>query len=123
MPVQVQKYLSRVAARFEAIGPRTTVFFCSLLLSLIAAPKGTINRDGMFYVEIARAFLDGGFVAAYATFHWPFLGILMAVVSQLTGLGLEASGLLLNGLFLAGTCGLADCPCPAGTAGIQRVPQ
>jgi hypothetical protein len=30
----------------------------------------------------------------------------MAVVSQLTGLGLEASGLLLNGLFLAGTCTL-----------------
>lgn len=102
----MHKHLSRVAARFEAIGPRTTVFFGSLLLSLIAVPKGTINRDGMFYVEIARDFLEGGLAAAYATFHWPFLAILMAVVSQITGLGLEASGLLLNGLFLAGACTL-----------------
>lgn len=102
----MHQHLSRVAAWFGAIGPRTTVFFGSLLLSLIAVPKGTINRDGMFYVEIARDFLEGGFAAAYATFHWPFPAILMAVVSQITGLGLEASGLLLNGLFMAGACTL-----------------
>ena len=102
----MQKHLSRVMAGFEAPGPRATVFLASLLLSLVAARQGTINRDGMFYVQTARDFLEGGFGAAYATFHWPFLSILMAVVSQLTGLGLEASGLLLNGLFLAGACSL-----------------
>lgn len=102
----MQRHLSRAAAGFEAFGPRATVFLVSLLLSLVAARQGTINRDGMFYVQTARDFLEGGFGAAYATFHWPFLPILMAVVSQSTGLGLETSGLLLNGLFLAGACTL-----------------
>ncbi len=102
----MQKYLSRAMAGLEALGPRATVFLGSLLLSLVAVQRGTINRDGMFYVEIARSFLEGGFAAAYATFHWPFLSILMAVVSQVTGLGLEASGHILNALFLAGACAL-----------------
>lgn len=93
-------------AGFEALGPQATVFLVSLLLSLVADLQGTINRDGMFYVQTARDFLEVGFGAAYATFHWPFLSILMAVVSQISGLGLEASGLLLNGLFLAGACAL-----------------
>lgn len=102
----MRKHLTRVVTGFEALGPRATVFLGSLLLSLVAIPGGTINRDGMFYVEIARDFLEGGFAAAYATFHWPFLSILMAVVSQVTGLGLEASGYALNALFLAGACAL-----------------
>ncbi len=101
---QLGKPPFRSTAAFEAIGPRATVFFGSLLLSLIAAQQGTINRDGMLYVETARSFLEGGFSAAHATFHWPFLSILMAVVSQITGLGLEVSGQLLNGLFMAGAC-------------------
>lgn len=86
--------------------PAGTTFVASLLLSLVAAQGRLINRDGMFYVDIARSFLDGGFAAAYAIFHWPFLPILMAVVSQVTGLGLEASGQVLNALFLAGACAL-----------------
>lgn len=108
----MQKLLSRAAAGFEALGPRATVFLVSLLFSLVTAVQGTINRDGMLYVQTARDFLEGGFGAAYATFHWPFLPILMALVSQITGLGLETSGLLLNGLFLAGACALlVACAC------------
>jgi hypothetical protein len=102
----VQKHLTRVVAGFEALGPCATVFLGSLLLSLVAVQGGTINRDGMFYVESARNFVEGGFAAAYATFHWPFLSILMAVVSQVTGLDLEASGQVINALFLAGACAL-----------------
>ncbi len=102
----MQKHLSRVVAGFEVLGPRTTVFLGSLLLSLIAAQRGTINRDGMLYVETARSFIEGGYASALATFQWPFLPILMAVASQITGLGLEVSGQLLNGLFMAGACAL-----------------
>lgn len=102
----MNKHLSRMAAGFEALGPRTTVFLSSLLLSLVAARQGTINRDGMLYVETARSFLDGGFAAAQAVYQWPFLPILMAFIAQATGLGLEASGQVLNALFLAGACAL-----------------
>lgn len=91
---------------FGRCRPASTTFVASLILSLIAVQGRLINRDGMFYVDIARSFLEGGFAAAYAIFHWPFLPILMAVVSQVTGLGLEASGLVLNALFLAGACAL-----------------
>lgn len=102
----MQKHLSRVVAGFEALGPRATVFLVSLLLSLVAARQGTINRDGMWYVETAGAFLEGGISAAFDSFLWPFLPILMGLVSQATGLGLETSGYLLNALFMAGASAL-----------------
>jgi hypothetical protein len=60
----------------------------------------------MLYVETARAFMDGGLEAALTVFPWPFLSIAMAWVSQVAGIGLEASGYLLNALFMAGACAL-----------------
>jgi len=83
-----------------------TAFLGSVLLSIIALPKGTINRDGMLYVETAHAFLEGGLQAALTVFPWPFLSVLMAWFSDMTGLGLETSGYLLNALFMAGACAL-----------------
>lgn len=89
------------------VSPVYAAFFGSLLLSLIAnRTSATLNRDGMLYVDTARNFLDAGLDSALATFNWPFLPILMACVSKLTGLGLETSGHLINALFLAGACGL-----------------
>lgn len=102
----MQKLLSRVVAGFEMLGPRATVFLVSLLLSLVAAWQGTVNRDGMWYVETAGAFLEGGISAAFDSFFWPFLPILMGLVSQTTGLGLETSGYLLNAFFMAGASAL-----------------
>ena len=94
-------------ARFPAwLTPLRAAFFGSLLLSLAARIGGTINRDGILYVDTARLFLEGGFGAARELFNWPFLPILIATVSQLTGLGLENAGYLLNALFMAGTCAL-----------------
>jgi hypothetical protein len=81
-------------------------FFGSLLLSLIAIQKGTINRDGMLYVETARVFLEQNLATTMAFNSWPFLSILMAQISQITGLGLESSGYLLNALFMAGASAL-----------------
>jgi hypothetical protein len=77
----------------------------SLLLSLIASLTATLNMDGMLYVETARVFLRDGLAAAAEVFYWPFFPMLMAWVAELTGLGLETSGHLLNAAFLAATCG------------------
>ena len=84
------------------VSPVWVTFFASLLLSLLALHKGTINRDGMLYVETARVFLEQGLTASMEIYPWPFLSILMVLLSQFTGLGLEASGYLLNALFMAG---------------------
>jgi len=84
--------------------PVRTAFMGSVLLSLIALQKGTINRDGMLYVETARIYIEHGFGAAAAHFNLPFLSILMAFASMGTGLDLEVSGHLLNILFMAGAC-------------------
>jgi len=81
-------------------------FFVSLVLSLIAIQGSTLNRDGILYVETARIFLESGVGAATATFNWPFLPILMASVSQVSGLSLEISGHLINSLFMAGASAL-----------------
>lgn len=86
--------------------PVRTTFLVSGVLSLTARLSSTINRDGMLYVDTARIFMESGFGAAKAAFAWPFLSILMAIISQLTGLGLENAGYLLNALFMAGACAL-----------------
>lgn len=93
------------AARISAV---QATFLGSLLLSFVALLSDpTINRDGVLYVETARIFLEDGYVAATKSFNWPFLSILMAIVSKLTGIGLEKTGHLLNALFMAGACALA----------------
>lgn len=86
--------------------PVRVAFFGSLLLSLIALAGGTLNRDGMLYVTTAQAFLDGGFAAAKNNFSWPFLPMLMAFLSTISGLSLENSGHLMNALFMSSSCAL-----------------
>jgi hypothetical protein len=96
----------RAPLRIFQSNPASSAFLASLLLSLIAWLGSTVNRDGVLYLQAAQAFLDGGFAAAKSVFAWPFFSILIALTSRLTGLGLEASGYLLNALFMAGTCAL-----------------
>jgi len=86
--------------------PVLVTFVISLLLSLLAWSGSLINRDGILYVEAARIFLEGGFSAALANFYWPFFPIAFASLAQLTGLGLEQAGYLLNALFMGGVCAL-----------------
>jgi hypothetical protein len=91
----------------KRISPVQAAFIGSLLLSLAAIlTSPTINRDGILYVEIARNFLQGGFEVTSQIARLAFFPILMALVSKLTGIGLEMTGYLLNSLFLAGTCAL-----------------
>ena len=99
--------LKNLQPRAGNISPVQAAFFGSLLLSFVATLSNpVINRDGILYVETARIFLVDGFLAAYQLYNWPFLPVLMAIVSKVTGIGLENSGLLLNALFLAGSCAL-----------------
>lgn len=86
--------------------PVAVTFLASLLLSALAVGTGNLNRDGMLYTEAARAFLEGGLPAAKAVFTWPFLPVLMASLSALTGLSPDTCGHLLNALFLATACAL-----------------
>lgn len=92
--------------QIHRLSPVVVAFIASLLLSLIARLGSIINRDGMLYVNTAQAYLDGGFAAAKALFAWPFLPIVMAYVSRLSGLEPENAGYLVNALFMAGTCAL-----------------
>jgi hypothetical protein len=95
--------LEKIAGRSS---PAWVAFFGSLVLSLISIYDDTLNRDGMLYVDTARIFVEHGFTGATSTFNWPFLPMLMALVSQAGGLSLEVSGYLISALFMAGTCGL-----------------
>lgn len=89
----------------KRITPVQAVFVGSLLLSLAAILTNPgLNRDGIFYVETASNFLQDGFEAAPNIVRLAFFPILMALVSKLTGIGLEMTGHLLNSLFLAGAC-------------------
>ncbi len=96
----------------KRLDPAWTAFVCGILLSLVAI-AGSIapNPDGMLYIETARIYLEGGADAALALYNWNaisrvFISILIAHVSGLPGIGLEAAGYLLSVLFLAGTCAL-----------------
>ena len=89
----------------RSIGPLPTAFFGSLLLSWFALQGSLLNRDGILYVDAARAMLERGF-APQTGIDWQFLSMLMAGLSALTGLAPETSGHLLDAFFLAGACSL-----------------
>lgn len=101
-----QSISSRLIAGFLALGPARTAFLGSLLLSLIALQRGTLNRDGMWYVETARVFLGDGLAAALAHFNWPFFSILIGGLARMGGFEAETAGYVLTVLFMAGTCAL-----------------
>lgn len=72
---------------------------CSLLLSLwLTASNDIISRDSTLYLKVAQTFLDGGFVAAFKAWSWPFYPVIFAIVHQITGLNLEYSAYLLNAM-------------------------
>lgn len=88
-------------------GPAMAAFFLSLILSFIAiCGSDDLNRDGMLYVDAARALLNEGWEAARARFDWLFLSALIAGVSFITGLEPELAGYILSALLLATACAL-----------------
>lgn len=98
--------MARLTAWVQAVGAVRTAFVASLLFSWVALHGALLNRDGILYVEVARAMLEEGFSLRPRGLDWQFLSLLMAALSTLTGLAPETAGHLLNAVFLAGACGL-----------------
>jgi 4-amino-4-deoxy-L-arabinose transferase-like glycosyltransferase len=98
--------MERLSAALRVIGPVRAAFVASLLLSWIALSGSLINRDGIFYVDAARAMLEQGFALQRDGIDWQFLSMLMAGLSAVTGIAPETAGHLLDAVFLAGACGL-----------------
>ena len=81
------------------------VAICSGLLSLYRiSARDLINGDGILYIDVAKAFLNGGVSGAIDVYHWPFYGILIGLLHRLTGLSFEYSAGLLNTIFMMLAC-------------------
>ena len=101
--------------------PAWLAVFISILLSIInILSDDNINSDGILYVETARIFLEQGFQASIAHYNWPFYSVIIATVSQLTGLGFETSAHVLN-VFLLGLLAYVFVRCSEALGGNHRV--
>ncbi|WP_151194761.1 hypothetical protein [Methylophaga frappieri] len=76
---------------------RWFVALCSALLSVEAfLTDDIINKDGILYVQMAEALLQGGFQAMADLYDWPFYAILTAVLSAISGLSAQFSASIIN---------------------------
>lgn len=55
-----------------------------------------INLDGILYMRVADQFLQGNWARAFDLYPWPFYSLVIAAVSKVTFLGLEASAHLIT---------------------------
>lgn len=96
----------------DKMGVVRVTLAASIFLSWIAISGSiTPNNDGMLYIEAARLYQQGGYDEVRQFFNWMvfsrvFIAILLAKVSVITGLSLEASGYFLSTFFLSGTCAI-----------------
>lgn len=78
---------------------RILLAMLSLLLSAyVLISDDIINNDGILYIQMAEAFMQGGLAAMANLYDWPFFALLVAVISQLSGWHPETSAALLNAL-------------------------
>lgn len=78
---------------------RLVTALISLAMSTLAFYSGDIiNRDGIFYIDMARAYDQGGLAGLlhYSNFGWPFFSIAIAHIHQITQLSFETSANVLN---------------------------
>jgi hypothetical protein len=93
------KRMRQVLAKWMGDNIRTTAVLISLALSAwMTAMDGVVNRDGILYLDTARIFGQEGLPAALDSYSWPFYSILISVLSQLSGLSIEASAHLVSAL-------------------------
>lgn len=71
--------------------PRLIAILLSLLISIFILNTNNppLQIDGVLYMHTARAFLQGGWQAAWAAFDWPFYPMLIACVAKVLHLSLE----------------------------------
>lgn len=78
---------------------RMVTALASLLLSALAYySNDIINSDGILYMKMTEAYLQGGLAETVKVFNWPFFSIIVAYVHKVTSLPLEASAYILNAL-------------------------
>jgi hypothetical protein len=71
----------------------------SLLLSVfLIYNDAIINADGILYMNMAEAFLQGGLIETAKLWNWPFFSIIVAYLHQITSLPLETSAYVINTL-------------------------
>jgi hypothetical protein len=62
---------------------------------MVLQAHGTINNDGLLYIEAARLFSIGQWQAGLKLYNWPLYSLLIAGVHRISGLGLQACAHLL----------------------------
>ncbi|MBX3676553.1 MAG: glycosyltransferase family 39 protein [Rhodocyclaceae bacterium] len=97
---------ARLATWAQALGPVRAAFIGSLLLSFVAVQGHLVNRDGIYYLETARTMLESGLVAGWQAGEWAFLPTLIAALAFVMKVSPETAAIVLNALFMAGTCAL-----------------
>ncbi len=78
--------------RWVAVG------FSFLLTSVVVGQDYLPNKDGILYLLSAELFAAGAWDAALQLYNWPFYSILIAGMHLLTGMDVEMSAYVLNGL-------------------------
>lgn len=63
---------------------------------VLGLQRALINKDGVLYVEAARAVGRGDLGQAFDIFPWPFMAIPMAGIAAVLGVSHETAGHLLN---------------------------
>ncbi|GBG13407.1 uncharacterized protein NMK_0954 [Novimethylophilus kurashikiensis] len=78
-----------------------------LAIWMMVQSYGSINVDGILYIEVARKFDAGEWRQGLELYNWPFYPLLMMLVHKLGNLGFEMSAHLLDMMFFAAlTAGL-----------------
>lgn len=72
-----------------------------LVIWMMVASYGSINVDGILYIEVAKKFAVGEWKQGFALYNWPFYSLLIAGVHKLTHLSFEFSAHCLDTLFFA----------------------
>lgn len=85
--------------------PFGAVFALSLIFNFIALQtNNTINHDGIFYIDAAKAFIREGVRETFEVYSWPFFSIIVATLHKLTGLSLETTAHTINAIFVSTAC-------------------
>jgi hypothetical protein len=72
-----------------------------LAVWMMVQSYGSINVDGILYIEVARKFDAGQWRQGLELYNWPFYPLLMMLVHKLGHLGFETSAHLLDAMFFA----------------------
>ena len=97
---------SRTVLRSIAACLTDNIRLVTVLLSLLISVEciythEILNNDGIRYINTAQRLLAGDWHGAYTLYPWLFYPWLIALVSQFSGLGLEASAQVLDALLSA----------------------